>query len=102
VIKGDGLPTGVDLMVFDAAVNQGPKWAAKFLQRALGVKDDGIIGPQTLAAAKNKSDQRGLIVEIGARRGRFYGGLSIFKTFGLGWMRRLMDITAEAHYWRVG
>lgn len=36
--------------VFDAAVHMGVVQATKLLQRALGVKDDGIIGPATLAA----------------------------------------------------
>lgn len=49
-VRGDDLPTGVDYAVFDFAVNAGPGRAAKFLQRAVGTTDDGIIGPATLAA----------------------------------------------------
>lgn len=45
------LPRPLDLVCFDAGVNCGPARAAKFLQRALGVSDDGVIGNQTLAAA---------------------------------------------------
>lgn len=37
---------------FDCAVHCGPYAAAKILQRAAGVKDDGIIGPVTLAAVR--------------------------------------------------
>lgn len=36
--------------VFDAAVHTGKTQAVKLLQRALGVKDDGVLGPVTLAA----------------------------------------------------
>jgi len=36
--------------VFDAAVHMGATQATKLLQRALHVKDDGILGPVTLAA----------------------------------------------------
>ena len=46
-VRGDELPPGVDLAVFDFAVNSGPARAAKYLQRVLGVKVDGHIGPAT-------------------------------------------------------
>jgi lysozyme family protein len=45
-----GLPQPLDLMVFDAAVQHGTERARKWLQRVLGVKEDGAIGPQTMAA----------------------------------------------------
>lgn len=37
--------------VFDTAVNMGAVWATKILQRAVGVEDDGKLGPATIAAA---------------------------------------------------
>src|SRR5580658_7273251 len=43
-------PPGVDLMVFDAAVNQGVARAFATLQSALGVAADGGFGPTTKAA----------------------------------------------------
>src|SRR4051812_49409881 len=49
-IRGDDLPAGVDYCVFDFAVNSGPTRAVKFLQRAVGAKDDGAIGDKTLSA----------------------------------------------------
>ncbi len=45
-------PAGLDLMVFDEAVNQGQGHATRHLQQALGVPDDGDFGPATLAALK--------------------------------------------------
>lgn len=45
------LPEKIAIAHFDAAVNCGLGAAAKLLQRAAGVPDDGKIGPQTLAAA---------------------------------------------------
>ena len=89
------LPPGVDLMVFDAAVNHGPRQAALFLQRALGVADDGAIGPKTLAAAI-RQNARQTLCEIAARRMVFYARLNTFPSFGLGWARRLMSTLAEA------
>jgi lysozyme family protein len=34
-------------VLFDAAVHHGPRKAVQLLQRSIGVKDDGIIGPIT-------------------------------------------------------
>lgn len=50
-IRGDELPPGLALLVFDAAVNNGAGTAVKWLQRAAEVPVDGMLGPMTLAAA---------------------------------------------------
>ncbi|MGJ3231573.1 MAG: glycoside hydrolase family 108 protein [Oceanicaulis sp.] len=86
---------GVAVMVFDAAVNHGPRQAALFLQRAAGVRADGDIGPITRAAV-DAADPAALCEEIAARRMAFYGALSTFDTFGLGWSRRLMNVLRHA------
>ncbi|MGY6531509.1 glycoside hydrolase family 108 protein [Glycocaulis sp.] len=91
----DELPEGVDAIVFDAAVNHGPGRAARLLQEALNVGVDGIIGPITMGAAKG-ADPRELVCEIGARRMVLYGSLAHFRTFGLGWSRRLMGTVVGA------
>lgn len=85
----DILPSGIDALVFDMAVNHGNFRALKILQEALGVTTDGIIGPVTLAAIQ-KADHAKLLEEITARRGVYYGNIPSFDTFGLGWMRRLV------------
>jgi lysozyme family protein len=54
-IKGDELPGGVDFCVFDWAVNSGPGRAAKALQKAVMVSQDGAIGPKTLEAVSEYS-----------------------------------------------
>ena len=46
--KCDQLPSGLDLAVFDWAVNSGVSRASKALQKIIGVKDDGVIGPITV------------------------------------------------------
>lgn len=51
-VHGDSLPKGVAYVVFDAAVNQGPRTAVQILQRALGVLDDGIWGSKTEGAVR--------------------------------------------------
>lgn len=52
----DNLPAGLQAHVFDIGVNSGPRTAVKLLQRSLNglgerLKVDGIIGPETRAAA---------------------------------------------------
>lgn len=48
--KCDQLYGNLAFAHFDACVNHGVKKANQLLQRAVGVPDDGIIGPQTLKA----------------------------------------------------
>ena len=43
-VHGNSLPTGVDLMVWDMAVNAGVGGSAKLLQATVGVTVDGGIG----------------------------------------------------------
>jgi lysozyme family protein len=45
-------PTGLDLMVFDEAVNEGVGRAIQHLQAAVGVTVDGLYGPATQAAVE--------------------------------------------------
>lgn len=90
-IKGDELPTGVDYVVFDAAVNSGPGRAAKWLQACVGVDPDGGIGPKTLAAV-NAFDANQLIEDYAKRRLSFLMDLKTWDTFGKGWGRRVAEV----------
>ena len=94
-VRGDDLPSGVDLCVFDCAVNAGVGRASKFLQQAVGVTADGQIGPKTLAAVTAMpADQ--LIEKFCDLREAHYKSLSTFATFGKGWMNRLNSVEAES------
>ncbi len=101
-IKGDDLPDGLDLCVFDFGVNAGPGRAAKFLQKLLGVTQDGGIGPQTLGALQSAigedkvTQTREMIEKYQSMRQEYYEGLSTFNTFGKGWTRRVDETTHEA------
>lgn len=86
--KCDQLPAHLALIAFDSAVNQGPPTAIRLLQRSLGVRDDGIIGPQTIAAAEAVSAAV-IIPEFIARRGYQYALHPQSARYGLGWFRRL-------------
>ena len=86
----DELPAGLDLAVFDCAVNQGLGRARRFLQAAAGVKVDGKIGPVTMVAVHEASPGP-LLIDFMAHRMQGYGSLTrLFGVFGLGWSRRLI------------
>jgi lysozyme family protein len=96
-VCGDQLPPAIALLVFDAAVNSGPVRAACWLQNALKVKPDGVLGPLTLAAAANCAGQgAAVLAEYQAQRLLFLSGLPTWRTFGLGWSRRVCTIQFEA------
>ena len=67
----------------------------KNIQRLVGVKDDGIVGPKTIAAINNK-DPKKLFGQIWNARKRFYESLCSskpkMKVFLKGWMNRLNSI----------
>lgn len=84
----DKMPEAVAYQFFDAAVNHGLGNASRMLQRAVNVADDGIIGNMTIAAIK-KMAISDVIMRLNAERLEFYCKLSIFATFGKGWIRRV-------------
>ena len=94
-VRADELPSGLDMVMFDAAVNQGPGKAVRLLQEAPGVTTDGLIGPKTLGAA-NDHDAAKTINEFCVLRAMHYTGLSTFPVFGHGWFRRLFSSHAFA------
>ena len=94
-VCGDDLPSGVDFVVFDAAINSGPSRAAKWLQACVGVDPDGGIGPKTLAAV-NAVDPKELVKDYSKRRLSFLTGLATWETFGRGWSKRVLEVEASA------
>jgi lysozyme family protein len=68
-------------------------WGIKFPQRVLGVNDDGIVGPKTLAAINDYEDQEELFNKLWNRRKKHFqdiakGGKAKFLG---GWLNRLND-----------
>lgn len=94
-VRGDEMPSGLDYCLFDYAVNSGPGRAAKDLQRALGVKVDGVIGVNTLAMVA-KADTAKLIDDVCDRRLAFLKSLKNWKTFGKGWGSRVTGVRTTA------
>jgi len=97
-VRGDDLPAGVDYAVFDWGVNSGPRRGIKGLQRTVGVKADGIIGPLTMQAIKKMSSVT-IIRKLMARRLSFLQrltGRNGWPTFGKGWGRRVNRVLKDA------
>jgi lysozyme family protein len=86
----DKLPPTLAYLLFDAAVNSGIGQAIRFLQRALGVADDGILGPLTLSMV-SRADAESICARFIGQRLDFMTRLSTFDYFGKGWSRRLAD-----------
>lgn len=98
-VKGDDLPAGLDLCVFDFGVNAGTGRAAKYLQTMIGTVADGGIGPNTLKALALYVESEGVeqtIRNYQAARQEYYESLSTFETFGRGWTRRVDETTKMA------
>lgn len=87
-VRGDELPREVAFQALDAAVNHGIGNAVRWIQRAAGVADDGVIGPVTLAAVQ-RAQAADLVLRFNAERLRFYAKLTTFSTFGRGWVNRV-------------
>lgn len=88
------VPWPLSLYVFDAAVNQGPVAATRFLQRALAVREDGVLGPVTLQRAGQAGAE--LSARFMAERALSYMSLSTWPTYGKGWLKRLFIVSQEA------
>lgn len=84
----DQLPFIDAFNVFDGGVNSGVSRSVKWLQKSVGVSQDGLFGPNTLAAtiSQNPFD---VVRKYNAERLMFLTGLSIWPDFGRGWARRV-------------
>lgn len=98
----DKLPKGLDLCVFDSAVQHGPVNAIRFLQRAVGVEADGAFGPDTLGAllaAVAAGKVPTLIDAYLATRQAFYAAIvghdPSQAKFVHGWANRITALTTE-------
>ncbi|MFN3298507.1 glycoside hydrolase family 108 protein [Caldimonas sp.] len=98
-VRGDDLPSGADLATFDAGVNSGTTRGARWLQEAVGARQDGVVGPQTLAAAAAHPNKPDMVAKICDLRLDFLMGLSHWGTFGRGWGRRVGHIKATGMAW---
>ena len=90
-VQAESLPPDVRYIVFDGAVNSGVAQSSKWLQRACGVHDDGVIGPVTIRAASTLHAE-GLKRRILAQRLRFMAKLPNWPAFSRGWSNRICEL----------
>jgi len=92
-VRCDELAAPLRYPMLDAAYHSGPTQAVKWLQRAVDVRDDGVLGPMTLAAAQ-ANPQRAAMRML-AHRLDFMTSLPTFGAFGKGWARRIASVMQE-------
>ena len=106
MVRGDDLPAGLDLCVFDGSVNSGPGQSGKWLQRALGDKFpgpiDGMIGMKTLQAIDDYGNIEDLINAYCSRRLATLQSFRTWSTFGAGWHARIANCMKTADAWAAG
>lgn len=82
----DELPYELAFQVFDAAYNGGHP--VRWLQQAVKVNADGVMGKNTLAAIK-ATDEDKIILRFDAYRLRYMASLDTWTDFGRGWANRI-------------
>jgi lysozyme family protein len=95
----DDMPEPLDLVMFDGAVNHGDGQEIKFIQRAIGVEDDGVWGPHTAAALQDHINKEGaveLAKEVIEQRVNFYHRIVDHdpsqQRFLNGWLNRMAGL----------
>lgn len=100
LMRGDELPPGVAMVLFDTAVNMGRNAAVRMLQESLpGLKVDGVFGPGTMDRVRGANPAH-LVAEIFSRRGVRYAQL-VMETptqqkYLRGWMLRCFKVAQKA------
>lgn len=87
-IQLDNAPFGIAEQLMDFAVNSGISTSVRALQRAVGVADDGVIGPHTTQAILNMQNHD-VIMRFLAERIDFMTRCKNWKDACTGWMRRI-------------
>lgn len=78
--------------LLDCHINSG-NHVNKIIQHALGLKQDGVIGPATLNAISTTPE--GLAITLfNVARMRFYSTLSLYSVYGRGWTNRLLKLSS--------
>lgn len=88
VVRADDMPNGIDFLLFDFGVNAGTGRSAKFIQEAVKVPIDGVIGNQTISAVKAANVME-LITTFTEMKKAYYKGLKLFPIYGKGWLKRV-------------
>lgn len=87
----DAMPHELRFDLFETAVNTGHPQAIKFLQRAIGEHDDGILGARTLQSVLSVNPVRVLARFEGWRLDYLNDNPVKWAAFGRGWAQRIAD-----------
>jgi lysozyme family protein len=104
-VRGDELPSGVDLFMFDSGILSGPYQATLWLQRSLAAAGvyhdvvDGHIGEGTLAALEAHPDHRALIADMASRRLGMMQTLDTWSANKGGWTARVANVKGIGQAW---
>jgi lysozyme family protein len=101
-IHYDEMPPGVGLVMLDGAINSGPAQSIKWVQRALGITADGVLGTVTIQRIMDHPDHDLLIAAILDRRMAFLRSLRTFGHFGGGWTKRVNTLKRVGQAWAMG
>lgn len=81
-------PKALQFQILDAAINHGIGNSIRWLQRAVDVADDGVVGPVTITAVADYPADA-VVLAFNAERLDFYTKLSTWDRYGRGWTRRI-------------
>lgn len=95
VLRGDELPAGVSLAVFDHGYNSGVRHAVMLLQATLDVHIDGVVGDETLKAAGG-ADIKMLVYDYALTRVEDYTRDRTWTEDGKGWCLRAINTARKA------
>lgn len=87
-VRANSLPTPLDFLIFDFAVNAGVRAAVKILQRSLMIQDDGIIGNQTKDKIAGIADVSSIVQALKVNIKKYYESLNQPR-FIKGWLARV-------------
>jgi lysozyme family protein len=94
-MHADGLPAHLVMQVFDGAVHSGIETSLRWLQKAAGVVQDGVIGAVTLAAVNGQREDVLIRRYLGIRL-EFLTQLSTWQIYGKGWAVRIAKQLEDA------
>lgn len=100
-VLGDTLPPPLALLVFDHAVNAGRSRSVRILQAVSDAGIDGVMGPQTVEAAKFYYARRGAdaLRFFTERRLSYYRSIDGWEHFAAGWIKRSLFMLVTAVQW---
>lgn len=98
-IRGDELPSGVDVATADVCVLHGPGKAQEFLRRALGLAGKGKIDASVVEAANQAPSLSDVVRKIGEYRKAHYDAIIAANPkqakWKKGWYNRTERVTAQ-------